>query len=105
VTDVATRSKARRSRPEADSGYARLAITIPKPLSSRLRELVESGGARSISSFVAEAIEEKLERDDLSALLAEMAKEFGPPTPEQKAWADDILAVVAEGQSPSTPEP
>ena len=92
-------------RQDGESEYDRLAVTMPRGLARKVRRKAEAGEARSVSAYITQAVEEKLERDDLKALLREMAEEFGPPTPEQKAWADDILAVVAEGLSPSMPEP
>ncbi len=88
---MATRAKARQTDSNAESGYDRLAVTMPRRLSRRLREMAESGEIPSISSFVAQAVEEKLGEDDLKAMLAEILEESGPPTPEEQAWADDIL--------------
>ncbi len=102
---MAPRYGNRRTGHDGESGYDRLAVTIPRGLSRRLRRKAETGEARSISAFVAEAVEEKLERDDLQATLAEMIEKVGPPTPEEKAWVDEIVASVAEGRSPSTPGP
>jgi hypothetical protein len=64
----------------------------------RIRERVEDGEARSVSAFIAEAVEERFGHDDLKELLAEMREQFGPPTPEEQAWADELLAKVDRGQ-------
>ncbi len=75
----------------AESEYDRLAITIPRRIAQGVRAKAEAGEASSVSAYIAQAVAEKLERDDLRALLAEMAEESGPPTPEEQAWADGVL--------------
>ncbi len=52
---------------------------------------VAAGRAKSLSSFVAEAVDEKLRRDELSAILDEMDVEYGKPTKADTAWAKRVL--------------
>ncbi len=89
---MAPHLRRQREVPLSESEYDRLAITIPRRLAHGVRAKAAAGEARSISAYIAQAVEEKLERDDLKSLLAEMAEEFGPATPEERAWADDVLS-------------
>ncbi len=83
----------KRSTPrETESEYDRLAITLPRQLARGVRGKLEAGKTRSVSAYIAQAVEEKLERDQLRQLLAEMAEEFGPPTPEEQEWVDSIVS-------------
>jgi hypothetical protein len=52
---------------------------------------VAAGRAKSLSSFVAEAVDEKLRRDELSEILDEMDAEHGRPTKAEMAWAKRVL--------------
>lgn len=45
----------------------------------------------ALSSFVAEAVDEKLRRDELAAILGAMDTEHGKPTKEATAWAKRVL--------------
>ena len=47
--------------------------------------------AKSLSSFVAEALDEKLRRDELTAILDAMDLEHGKPTKGTTAWAKRVL--------------
>jgi hypothetical protein len=52
---------------------------------------VAAGRAKSLSSFVSEAVDEKLRRDELSAILDAMDAEHGKPTKAATAWAKRVL--------------
>jgi hypothetical protein len=52
---------------------------------------VAAGRAKSLSSFGAEAVDEKLRRDELAAILDAMDAEHGKPTKEATAWAKRVL--------------
>jgi hypothetical protein len=54
---------------------------------SLARKEVAAGRAKSVSSFVTEAIDEKLRRDELSAILDALDAEHGKPTKAATAWA------------------
>ena len=68
-----------------------MAVTLPDPLLMRAKERVRAREAPSLSALVAQALEEKLERDRLQDVLDQMDEEYGPLTPEQLAWADHVL--------------
>ncbi len=67
---------------------AKLSITVPSALAAEVRKRV---GARGVSSFVTRAIAHELEREQLSAYLDELDREFGPVPKEaladaRRAW-------------------
>ena len=70
--------------------YEKVAITLPSRLAEAARDEVAAHGAPSLSAFIAQAVEEKLERDGLRELLDDIfATE--PMTDEERAWADRYL--------------
>jgi hypothetical protein len=52
---------------------------------------VASGRAKSLSAFVAEAVDEKLRRDELAGILDAMDLELGKPSKAATAWAKRVL--------------
>jgi post-segregation antitoxin (ccd killing protein) len=67
---------------------AKLSITVPSKLAAEVRKRV---GVRGVSSFVTRAIAHELEREQLSAYLEELDREFGPVPAEitaeaRRAW-------------------
>jgi hypothetical protein len=54
------------------------------------RREAEASQSRSLSAFIARALEEKLERDELQHVLDEIFAEQ-PMTDEERAWADQYL--------------
>ena len=52
---------------------------------------VAAGRAKSLSAFVSEAVDEKLRRDELTAILDAMDVEHGKPTKAAKTWAKRVL--------------
>ena len=58
---------------------AKLAISLPASLAARARRAARTGRAASFSAYVADALEEKVKRDDLDALFDEMLAETGGP--------------------------
>lgn len=71
---------------------SKIAVSLPSWLVERARQAVDEGRATSVSAYVAEALEEKADLDDLAALLDEMLAETGGPlTARERAWADQVL--------------
>ena len=67
---------------------AKLSITVPSALAAEVRKRV---GARGVSSFVTRAIAHELEREQLTAYLEDLDREFGPVPKEaltdaRRAW-------------------
>ena len=68
----------------------RVTVTMPTDQADALRKLVDAGGAESVSSYVAEAVRDRLARD---AALKTLEDRFGRPAPEALAWARRTLGV------------
>jgi antitoxin ParD1/3/4 len=73
----------------------RVTVTMPSEQADALRKLVDAGGAESVSSYVAEAVRDRLARDQA---LTALEQRFGRPAPEALAWARRTLGVEAGGQ-------
>jgi Arc/MetJ-type ribon-helix-helix transcriptional regulator len=72
----------------------KIAVSLPRQLARRAREAVRRGRARSVSAYVASALEEKVKLDELAVLLDEMLAESGGPlTPAERRAADRALGV------------
>jgi Arc/MetJ-type ribon-helix-helix transcriptional regulator len=70
----------------------KIAVTVPEHVLKRAKAQVRAGQAKTLSSLVSEAVEEKVARNELSAILDAMDKEHGPVTKAAKAWAKRLLA-------------
>jgi Arc/MetJ-type ribon-helix-helix transcriptional regulator len=71
----------------------KVTVTLDESQLARVRDLVESGRATSVSGFVQHAVGVAL--DDIAgwgALLARALHETGGAvSPEEQAWADEVL--------------
>jgi hypothetical protein len=76
-------------------GRSRVEVTpsLPRPLMEAAWAEVRAGHASSLSTFVAAALAERLERHNLEHVLGEMDLAYGPPTPEDEAWARRVLGL------------
>jgi Arc/MetJ-type ribon-helix-helix transcriptional regulator len=73
---------------------AKLAISLPVALAQKARRAVRSGRAASVSAYIAEALEQKVEKDDLAVLLDEMLAEAGGPlTAAERRRAEQELGL------------
>lgn len=79
---------ARRRR--ASRSYRKLAVSVPSDLVKAVVAEVRAHHASSVSAFISDALEEKLERDRLQEVLDEVWREK-PMTAEERAWADRLL--------------
>jgi Arc/MetJ-type ribon-helix-helix transcriptional regulator len=70
---------------------AKVALSMPADVLRLAKKEVAAGRAKSLSSFVAEAVDEKLRRDELTAILDAMDAELGAPNKAAKAWARRVL--------------
>lgn len=74
---------------------AKIAVTIPRPLLEKARRAVKSGRARSVSAYVAAALDEKTKLDELKAMLDEMLEGAGGPmTAEERGKAERVLGIA-----------
>lgn len=73
----------------------KIAVSLPKHVVEGARRAVRSGRAKSVSAYVADALEEQVKLDDLSLLLDEMlAQSGGPLTAAERRAADRALGAV-----------
>jgi|HubBroStandDraft_2_1064218.scaffolds.fasta_scaffold411587_2 hypothetical protein len=70
---------------------AKVALSMPAEVLRLAKKEVAAGRAKSLSSFISEAVDEKLRREELSAILDAMEKEHGKPTKAATAWAKRVL--------------
>lgn len=56
---------------------AKITISLSDGALRKARAAVKAGEASSVSAYIATAVEEKRGRDDLRAMLSEMAEESG----------------------------
>lgn len=82
--------RARRRASESSQRYEKVAITLPSQLLRAARAEAEEGHARSLSAYIAQAVEEKLATDEFQEVLNEIFAER-PMTEEERAWADQYL--------------
>jgi Arc/MetJ-type ribon-helix-helix transcriptional regulator len=73
--------------------HEKVAVSLPADLVRQAHAEVQAGRARSLSAYVAQAVAEKQQRDDLEAVLDAMDVEFGRPSDEEEAWARDVLGL------------
>ena len=75
----------------------KIAVSLPKHVADGARRAVRSGRAKSVSAYVADALEEKVKLDELSLLLDEMLAESGGPlTAAERRAADRALGVARQ---------
>jgi hypothetical protein len=71
---------------------AKVALSMPAEVLRLAKKEVAAGRAKSLSSFVAEAVDEKLRRDELTKILDAMDVEHGKPSRAATAWAKRVLS-------------
>ena len=72
----------------------KIAVSLPGSLVEIARQAVQEGRARSVSAYVATALEEKTKVDQLERLLEAMLAETGGPlNARERAAADTALGV------------
>ena len=73
---------------------AKMSATLDAKLLAQVRSRV---GRRGLSSFVNQAVAEKLQRERVLELLDALEAEHGPPTPEERGAAEAELCKVLRG--------
>jgi Arc/MetJ-type ribon-helix-helix transcriptional regulator len=58
---------------------AKIAVSLPQDVLAKARAAVDSGRAASVSAYVADAVRERTEADELAVMLDEMLAETGGP--------------------------
>jgi Arc/MetJ-type ribon-helix-helix transcriptional regulator len=76
------------------NGAEKIAVSLPRGLAERARQAVRQGRAASVSAYVASALEQKMDLDELAVLLDDMLAETGGPmTPAERREVDVVLGV------------
>jgi Arc/MetJ-type ribon-helix-helix transcriptional regulator len=77
----------------------KIAVSLPKHVADGARRAVRSGRAKSVSAYVADALEEKVKFDELSQLLDEMlAGSGGPLTSAERRTTDRTLGMTKKAR-------
>jgi hypothetical protein len=72
---------------------SRVTVTVRPQVLAAAEQEVASGRAASLSAWVDQAMEEKVRREELAGLLAEMQAENGPASEQEDAWARQALGL------------
>lgn len=70
---------------------AKVALSLPADLLEQAKVEVATGRAKNLSVFVAEALDQRLRRDELNAILDAMDEEHGLPSKAAVTWAKRVL--------------
>ncbi|MBM7787064.1 Arc/MetJ-type ribon-helix-helix transcriptional regulator [Tenggerimyces flavus] len=70
----------------------RIAVRLPAELVHDAREAVRTGQVASVSAYIADAMIAWKRERALAGLVADFKSEFGGPSAEDYAWADEVLA-------------
>jgi Arc/MetJ-type ribon-helix-helix transcriptional regulator len=75
---------------------AKITISLSDEALRKARAAVAAGDAASVSAYIAAAVDEKRGRDDLRAMLVELAEEAGGPlTRAERAQARRDLGLAS----------
>ena len=69
----------------------KIAISLPDELVESARQAVADKRASSVSSYIADAMQERLRVESLAAVLADLDRELGPPSADAFTWARRML--------------
>lgn len=70
----------------------KVTVALAPDVVRRARKVVKQGRAKSLSAFVNGVLDERLRRDELDEVLAEMDKQYGPVDEETREWARHVLS-------------
>lgn len=71
----------------------RVTVTVDQDAVRAAEAAVAAGRAPSVSAWVAAAMSERANRENLADVLAEIRTELGPATDEETAWARSVLGL------------
>lgn len=69
----------------------KIAVSLPDDLVAAAREAVSSGTFASVSAYIADALRQRMVREDTLSVLAEIRAIHGEPTDEDRAWVREAL--------------
>lgn len=70
---------------------AKIAISIERAQLEKVHQAVRVGRAKSISAYIARAIERQAREDSLQEIVRDLIAEHGEPSAKDKAWAKRVL--------------
>ena len=87
---------------------AKITISLPLEQVEQARTAVACGQAASVSNYISSALaavpppmfEDDEDGDSLAKLVADMDAEFGTPSSEAYAWADEVMRSALRGGVP-----
>ncbi len=71
----------------------RVTVTVGQDTVDAAEAAVAAGEAASLSAWVAGAMAQRVQREHLSNVLADIRAELGPATDEETAWARSVLGL------------
>jgi len=77
----------------------KIAISLPATLVAKANRAVKDGHAKSVSAYIARAVEEKANDEDLRQMLDEMLAETGGPTTEDEQRRLDAAFRLRTGET------
>ncbi|MDQ3717229.1 MAG: hypothetical protein M3381_14655 [Actinomycetota bacterium] len=71
----------------------RVTVTVDEAAVRSAEAAVAAGRAPSVSAWVAAAMTDRANREQLANVLAEIRADLGPATDEETAWAQSVLGL------------
>ncbi len=71
----------------------RVTVTVDETAVRSAEAAVAAGRAPSVSAWVAAAMADRANREQLANVLAEIRADLGPATDEETAWAQSVLGL------------
>jgi Arc/MetJ-type ribon-helix-helix transcriptional regulator len=71
----------------------KIAVSLPDEQVSALKQAVRDGRAPSVSALVSAALADKLQGEELAALVADLIAQDGAPSDDDYAWARSALGL------------
>lgn len=69
-----------------------IAVSLPRGVLEAARAAVAEGAASSLSGYIADALARRQRQDELDEVLAAIIVDYGTPSPEDRAWVEQVLA-------------
>lgn len=85
---------ARRRVEKYDKGMskAKIAITLEVSTLAQVRAEVRARRGRSVSAYISDAVNARLESDAIARLVEDLRSTHGRPSPKARQWARAVLA-------------
>jgi len=71
----------------------KIAVSLPDEQVRAAKRAVSQGAAASVSALVSDALADKLQRDSLAAIVADLLADHGSPSEADYAWARGALGL------------